>query len=244
MTFSDLTPKPVVLDVTDSTNDDAKRLARQGAPHGAAVIAQSQTAGRGRMGRTFLSPEGGIYLSVVLRPQGQAEHLRYLPLLFADAVCRAVRSVCGVHCAIKWPNDVLLGGKKLAGILTEGALAQNGTFEWLVCGVGLNASAVPDGVADIAASLADCDVDRESLAAAIIQELTDAALVSDTDAMLRLDCVRQNCATLGKTVTLHDDNGIQTAFAETIGDDGSLQIVDSNGTKRKLSSGEVLIVEK
>ena len=243
MRFSDLTPRPVVLDVTDSTNDDAKRLAREGAIHGAAVVAKRQTAGRGRMGRTFLSPEGGIYLSVVLRPQGQAERLRYLTLLFADAVCRAVFSVCGADCEIKWPNDVLLGGKKLAGILTEGAIAPGGAFAWLVCGVGLNAAAVPNDVADIAASLADCDVDREELAAAIIRELADAALVSESEALLRLDRVRRSCATLGKTVTLHDGESEISAFAKAVDDDGSLWIVERDGTRRKLSSGEVIVKE-
>ena len=243
MTLCDLTPQPVVLAVAASTNDEAKRLAQQGAPHGAAVLAHRQTAGRGRMGRTFLSPEGGIYLSIVLRPNGQANSLRYLPLLFADAVCRAVFSVCGASCEIKWPNDVLLGGKKLAGILTEGAITPQGTFDYLICGVGLNAVAVPDEVADIAASLADYRVDREELAGQMIRELTNAALVSDAEAALRLDRVRQNCATLGKTVTLHSADGTFSAFAESIEDDGTLLIVDPDGAYRKFSSGEILVTK-
>lgn len=243
MKFADLTPLPLVLAATASTNDVAKGLARQGAIHGAAVVAQSQTAGRGRMGRTFLSPEGGVYLSVVLRPNGIAAKQRYLTLLFADAVCRAVHGVCGESCAIKWPNDVLLGGKKLAGILTEGAIASNGAFAWLVCGVGLNVGAVPQDVAEIAAALPDF-VDREALAAAIIRELSDAALVSHAEAMQRLDRVRKTCATLGKTVALHGESGTFFGFAEAIDDSGALVISNADGTRQTVSSGEVLITQE
>ena len=244
MRFSELTPPPVLLAETTSTNDVAKTLARQGCLHGAAVVAEMQTAGRGRMGRSFLSPEGGVYLSVVFRPQGQAQNLRYLTLLFADAVCRAVFSVCGAACEIKWPNDVLLGGKKLAGILTEGVIAPSGAFNYLICGVGLNVAAVPEGVADIAASLADYAVDREALASEMIRELTAAASLSESEAAARLDRVRQTCATLGKTVSLHGENGTFSAFAEAIDENGALVIREKDGTKRKISSGEVLITQE
>ena len=243
MTFSDLTIPPVLSEETTSTNDDAKHLARQGAPNGTAVIAQTQTAGRGRMGRTFLSPKGGVYLSVVLRPQGKAEQLRYLTLLFADAVCETVLSVCGERCAIKWPNDVLLGGKKLAGILTEGAIAADGTFDFLICGVGLNIGSAPQGVADIAAALAD-SVDRESLAATMIAELTKVVSLSERETEQRLDRVRKHCVTLGKTVALHGENGTVSAVAEAIDENGALVIRNADGTRQTVHSGEVVITQE
>ena len=102
----------------DSTNLYLRRLAETAAD-GTAVIAASQTAGRGRSGRGFLSPEGGLYLSVLLRPDVEPERLPTLTPVAAVAVCRAVGAVCGLSCGIKWPNDVLLGGKKICGILVE-----------------------------------------------------------------------------------------------------------------------------
>ena len=103
--------------LVDSTNTRIKQLAAQGAPDGTVYIAAAQSAGRGRNGRTFLSPPGGLYLSMLLRPGCPAEEALSITPMAAVAVCRAVKQVCGLLCGIKWPNDVVLGGKKLLSLI-------------------------------------------------------------------------------------------------------------------------------
>ena len=124
-----------------STNEVCKALAARGADD-TAVTALTQTAGKGRLGRSFQSPEGGLYLSVLWRgcPAGQ---LFTVTPLAAVAVCRAIEQTCGAVCGIKWCNDVVLDGKKLCGILTESHLRPDGSAEWLVVGIGLNLTTTP-----------------------------------------------------------------------------------------------------
>lgn len=124
--------------VVDSTNNVAKTLAENGCDEGAVVVSERQTAGRGRLGRSFLSQKGGIYLSVVLKPQISAEQTLFITTAAAVAVCRAVESVSGKKCEIKWVNDVYIGGKKVCGILTEGAFNPDGSLKYAVLGVGIN----------------------------------------------------------------------------------------------------------
>ena len=122
----------VFLQETDSTNRVAKELARQGAKHGTAVLARRQSAGRGRMERSFFSPEGGLVLSVILRPDVPPEDLPLMTPMAATAVWKAVESLTGIRLGIKWVNDLYLEGKKVCGILCEGA------GDAVVVGIGLN----------------------------------------------------------------------------------------------------------
>lgn len=133
---------------TTSTNDDCKRLARAGAPEGTVVLAARQTAGRGRLGRAWVSPEGGVYLSALLRPRIAPADAAPLALVAALGVATGLESL-GVSPGLKWPNDVLLGGGKLAGILLEMS-AEVDEVEWIVAGCGLNVHApaeAPPGAA-------------------------------------------------------------------------------------------------
>ena len=122
----------ITLAETDSTNRVAKELARQGAPHGTAVLAERQTAGRGRMDGCFYSPEGGMYLSVILRPELPPEDLLMVTPMAAVAVWKAVEKLTGIRLGIKWVNDLYLEGKKVCGILCECA------GDAVIVGVGLN----------------------------------------------------------------------------------------------------------
>ena len=127
-------------DTLDSTNTQCKRLAAEGV-ESAVVTADCQTAGRGRMGRRFQSPPGlGLYLSVLWRTGLCTETLSVVTPLAAVAVCRAIEGVCGLRCGIKWPNDLLLGGRKVCGILTESAFRPDGTPDWVIVGIGINVS--------------------------------------------------------------------------------------------------------
>ena len=126
-----------LVDVTDSTNDDAKSLALAGAPHGSAVAARVQRAGRGRRGHGWSSPRGGLYLSVVLRPEVPMQYYMGLSAVCALGVLEALREDAGMaKAALKWPNDVVLGEGKLAGILVEAGSSPQGPYA--VCGVGVN----------------------------------------------------------------------------------------------------------
>ncbi len=126
-----------LLDVTGSTNDDARELAREGAPHGTAVAAHVQTAGRGRRGHVWVSPRGSLYLSVVLRPEVAMQHFTGLPAVCALGVLDCLRGPLGIAAAaLKWPNDLVVEGGKLAGVLVEAGSSPQGPFA--VCGVGLN----------------------------------------------------------------------------------------------------------
>ena len=156
----------VFLRETDSTNRVAKELARQGAPHGTAVLAERQTAGRGRMERQFFSPEGGLYLSVVLRPDLSPEDLSLMTPMAAVAVRKAVEKHTGIRLGIKWVNDLYLEGKKACGILCECA------GDAVIVGVGLNLK-TPEGdfPPQLNAVALDDGCSARDLASVIAQEL-------------------------------------------------------------------------
>jgi BirA family biotin operon repressor/biotin-[acetyl-CoA-carboxylase] ligase len=144
-----------------STNDEAARFARAGASHGTVVIAETQSAGRGRDGRVWQSPAGNLYLSAIVKPPISLDLVPPLTLAIGIGVCDAVR-LFGVAGELKWPNDILVGGKKLAGVLVE-AQSQGNRLDTVIVGIGLNIRRVPAEVSEIATSLQDhCedDIDR------------------------------------------------------------------------------------
>ena len=143
----------------DSTNNRLKVLASQGAPHGTVLIADRQTGGRGRMGRSFLSPPGvGIYMSILLRPKCAPQKLMHLTCAVAAAMCHAVERAVHLRPGIKWTNDLVWGKQKLAGILTEMGLNPAGDVGWAIVGIGVNccqrADDFPPEIRDRACSLA------------------------------------------------------------------------------------------
>ena len=167
-----------VLPECTCTNDLARILAQEGAPSGTAVVAESQTQGRGRRGHTFYSPRGGIYLSMVLRPTLPLEDTTRLTMAAAVAVCQAVQEVCDRELAIKWVNDLYWQGRKVGGILTEAAAdLEGGTLDYAVVGVGLNVhldQPLPPALRERAGALYEEKPDgecRSRLAAALLQRL-------------------------------------------------------------------------
>jgi len=145
----------VVLDAVDSTNDEAKRRAEAGAEHGTLIWAQSQTKGRGRRGNTWVSPAGNLYMSLVLRPDcpvAEALQLSFVAsLALANALDGLLPPVAEVTC--KWPNDVFLNGRKVAGLLLESATTSGAALDWLVLGMGVNVASAPRDLAGQATSL-------------------------------------------------------------------------------------------
>ena len=162
-----------------STNTRAKEMAAEGAPHGTVLIADSQTGGRGRMGRRFHSPAGsGTYLSVILRPECPAAELMHLTCATGAAMCDAVESACGIRPGIKWTNDLVSGKRKLGGILTELGLTPRGMVDYAIIGIGINcnqsAADFPQELQSMAASLSMVlgkEIDMAQLEAALIRSL-------------------------------------------------------------------------
>lgn len=231
------------LSVTDSTNDQAKRLLREGLTRPLLVTAESQTGGRGRQGKSFYSPPGtGLYLSVAVFPQAPPESAVHATTAAAVAVCRAVRQVLGVPARIKWVNDIYLDGKKCGGILTE-AQTDSGTglVRSLVIGVGLNlrTAAFPGELADTAGSLWPEQGDRERLAAGIAGELV--RLTGDLRDRTWMEDYRRWSLVLGRDVVYWRDGAARSGRALEIADNGGLLVERPDGTRELLQSGEITL---
>lgn len=225
-----------------STNEICKALAARGADD-TAVTALTQTAGKGRLGRSFQSPEGGLYLSALWRDCGGGELLRVTPMA-AVAVCRAVERLCGAKCGIKWCNDVVLAGRKLCGILTESHLRPDGSAEWLVVGIGVNVAqtAFPSDIADTATSLALCGyaVDRDALAEAILEELDGLRAGLERPEAWRTE-YRARCVNMGKAVRVLRGGEARQARALDIDGEFGLTVEYEDGSRETVRSGEVSV---
>jgi len=242
----------VCLSEVDSTNTYAKQLAMSGGEDGTVVIADCQTAGRGRMNRSFQSPPGrGIYLTALLRPPLPPERLLSVTALSGVAVCAAVEQVCGVRPQLKWPNDPVLHGKKLCGILTEMSLeGETGRLQYLVIGIGVNVLQQPEDfspeVREIATSLAQelgRPVSRPQLAAAEIGELDRlyAALCAGETAPY-LERFRRDCVTLGREIQiLRADGSREHAVALDVDDQFGLLVRRDDGSVDVVRSGEASV---
>ena len=228
-----------VVPVTGSTNRVVKELAQKGFPEGTVLFAEEQTAGRGRLGRSFFSPPGsGLYFSVLLRPQS-GDPLR-ITAAAGVAVARAAAE-CGVELQIKWVNDLYRGDKKVCGILAEGAASEKG-LEYCVLGIGVNVFAPQGGFGElepIAGALWPTPPDdalRARLAAGILNHFF--ALYEDLEQPSMLEEYRRRSYLQGKTVTVLRGNERFSATVTGIGADLSLQVQTAEG-KVSLSSGEV-----
>ncbi len=232
-----------------STNDEAKHLASQGAPEGTVVMADHQTKGRGRMGRTFQSPGGkGIYMSVILRPMCKPGDLLHLTCAVAVVMCDAVQAVCGVRPGVKWINDLILQNRKAGGILTEMSLNSDGSINYAVVGIGINCSQkeedFPPELREIAISLETAlgsPVSRAMLSAEMIKALSGLSKDLHTKKYTLLDMYRNDCITIGKEVTVHTPTGNSQGLAVDVDSEGALVVRFSDGSIRAVQSGEVSV---
>lgn len=227
-----------------STNDFAKELARQGAPEGTAVIARRQSAGRGRLGRSFHSPHGGgLYMSVILRPGCAAAELMHLTCAVAVAACDAVEAAAGIRPGIKWINDLTLGSKKLGGILTELSFSPDGKVDFAVVGIGINCGGrddFPEELKSIACSL-NGSVTPEALAESLLDALEAIIRQLLTGQKAIVDRYRRDCVTLGRQVRVISPTETRQALAEGVNDDGSLTVLFEDGQRQSVSAGEVSV---
>lgn len=239
----------ICLEVTDSTNNECKRLAAQGGESGLVVIAGEQTGGKGRRGRSFQSlPGKGLYLSVLLRPQVSLQEVSQLTAWCAVAVCRAVDSLTGLSCQIKWVNDPLLEGKKLCGILCELGLDDDGRLDYVVMGMGINVSQTQDDfgpeLSQIATSLGQhmaAPPRRAEVAAALIGELNALWKAFPAGREAYLEEYRRRCVTTGREVKLLKGDQERTAFAERVNEDFTLHVRLPDGGAEDVFSGEVSV---
>lgn len=240
----------VCLETVDSTNNEVKRRAVGEAPDGLTVVAEAQTGGRGRRGRSFVSPPGkGLYLSVLLKPDCPLAEVPSITAWSAVAVCNAIEAVCSVRPGIKWPNDVILEGRKLCGILTELELeAETAALRYVVVGIGVNISQTeadfgPD-VASVAVSLAQAlgyAPRRAELARALLDSL-EALYAGFPQAKQQwLERYRADCLTVGKPIRVLSAAGEREGSALGIDGDFSLQVAWKDGGEETISSGEVSV---
>ncbi len=228
--------------IVGSTNDRLKERARSGAPEWTVVVADKQTAGRGRRGRRWASPPGNLYLSVLLRPSSPAASV--LPLAAGVAIAEALAPL-GVVAALKWPNDVLVGARKLAGVLAEASSSASG-LEWMVMGIGVNLDprGMPDELRATATSL-EAEIghpgSREELAAAVLARLTVwyHALIGTGPASL-LDAWRsRSVGWWGKPVEARSGDQVMRGVARDVDERGALLLDLEDGSRRAILSGEV-----
>lgn len=232
-----------VYDSIDSTNARAVTLARAGAGDLTLVLSDSQTCGRGRVARPFYSPPGtGIYLTLLTRPRVAPELLAHLTPLAAVAAAEAIETTCGVRVGVKWVNDLWLGGKKITGILTEGAFRPDGTPDYAVIGIGINVghTAFPADIAATATSIANetgVAPDRDALTLALIDRLLFH--LGSFPGGDFLAAYRARSVLDGREVTVV--RGTETFRARVVGinPDGALRLRRPNGGECTLSSGEI-----
>ena len=235
--------------VTGSTNDVLKTLAKQGAPHGTAIVAGQQTGGHGRMGRSFHSPEGmGIYLSILLRPGCAPTELMHLTCAAAVAMCEAVEAAAGFRPGIKWTNDLVFEKRKLGGILTELGLSSRGTVDWAIIGIGINClqqeADFPEDIRSIAGSVnmvTGKDLSPARLAAAMLDSLHRMSETLLTEKAAILDAYRADCVTVGREISVVRGDQVLHGRALSVNEEGALVVSYPDGSTEAVSSGEVSI---
>lgn len=236
-------------DSITSTNDVLKTMASQGAPEGTVLIAGHQTGGRGRRGRSFLSPpDVGIYLSALIRPNCKPEQLMHLTCAVAEAMCDAVAESAGFRPRIKWTNDLVSGKRKLSGILTELGFSPDGRVSYAVIGIGINCCQQPQDfpreIQDIAGSLAMVsgkEIDRARVAAAMTEALEAMNRKLLTDKTAILNAYRRDCMTIGQAISVVRGDEVRRGTALDVDEDGALIVRYDDGETAAVNSGEVSV---
>ncbi|HXG47853.1 MAG TPA: biotin--[acetyl-CoA-carboxylase] ligase [Methylomirabilota bacterium] len=234
---------------TGSTNDVAEKLARDGAAEGVVVFAESQTRGRGRLGRTWLSPRGkGLWFSVLLRPDLRPQAATQLTVAAATALRRSIHAQTHLAATIKWPNDILIRGRKVAGVLTE-LSAELDHIKHIVLGIGIDvnvgAGEFPADLRKTATSLKQelgRPVSRADLAVAVLQELDrDYARVRNGQFEALADEWEGHCTTLGRRVSIQCGPRQIDGRAEALDEDGALLVRTEHGRVERIIGGDVTV---
>jgi BirA family transcriptional regulator, biotin operon repressor / biotin---[acetyl-CoA-carboxylase] ligase len=238
-----------VFQETTSTNDVIEKLARDGVKEGAVVFAESQTKGRGRLGRKWMSPaRKGLWFSILLRPTLGPQEATQLTVASATALRRAIESQTGLKPQIKWPNDILIGDRKVAGILTE-LNAEVDQIKYVILGIGvdvnLNTGDFPADLRKVATSLKaelGKPLVRAELAVAILRELDQDYARIDSEAFPALaDEWEAHCTTIGRNVAIRTGERQIRGCAESLGEDGALLLRTEHGHLERVVGGDVTL---
>lgn len=235
-----------IFDELDSTNNYLKKLGSQGEKENQLVIALSQTGGRGRMGRSFYSPNGtGIYFSLLLHPKFSAEKSLFLTVMAAVSVAETVMKYNKNDVKIKWVNDIYIDGKKVCGILTEGAINSNKMLDYAVVGIGINIIApengFPDDIKEIATAIFPGkteDYIKEKIVANVVNKFFDMYNGFDTNFVNRY---KEYSYLTGKEINIIQGKTTRPATVIDITDDCHLLVKNENGEIEEISSGDVSV---
>lgn len=242
----------ICLAQTDSTNSQAKRLAAEGAAEGTVVVAESQTSGRGRRGRSWFSPAGrSIYASIILRPPLPPAQAPQITLMTAVAVARGLLEATGLTATIKWPNDILIADKKIAGILTE-ITTEMDAVDYAVVGLGVNvnttAADLPSEIRSIATSVrieSGSRYSRTDLLCSLLQHFESCYETLQRDGFKPIMAQwREMSDIIGRPVNVDVLDVRHTGIVEAVDDDGVLILKDDNGQRHRIFSGDVTRVRK
>lgn len=238
----------ITLPAAGSSQDHLRKLAGEGAPPGTVVIALHQSAGKGRMGRRWFSPQGGLWFSLLLRPQFPLGEIYKLTLLFGVSVSSALQQF-GVETGLKWPNDVMAGGRKICGILTE-VSAQPERVEYVLVGIGVNANfhvwELPEDLRSSSTSVLEVigkKVDRAELLGRILEQSEALYAGAERDGFTAvMDAWRSRSCTLGRRVLVRLPRGIVSGTALALNGDGSL-LVEGEGGRVSVYAGDLTLLD-
>ncbi len=238
-----------VFEQTTSTNDVIEKLARDGVKEGVVVFAESQTKGRGRMGRKWISPAyKGLWFSILLRPEFRPQETTQLTVASATALCRAIQAETGLNPEIKWPNDIWINGKKVAGVLTELG-AELDRVKHVILGIGVDVNLGPgEFPADLRQQATSLKIEagrafsRADLAAAILRELdSDYRRVCAGQFIQIADEWEARCQTIGRDVVIQIGGRHLRGRAESLGESGELLLRTEHGHLERVSGGDVTL---
>ncbi|MGN0489585.1 MAG: biotin--[acetyl-CoA-carboxylase] ligase [Ruminococcus sp.] len=236
-----------VFESLGSTNDYLKELGSKGAENGTVIVAREQTSGKGRLGRVWQTEkDAGIAFSVLLRPNLSPIEISSITPLTGLAVCKAINDFCMLDSRIKWPNDIIVGKKKLVGILTEMS-AEFDRVEYTITGIGINVehSVFPDEIAHKATSIlleTGRHIDKNKFLATVLNYLEDILIKNNYRLTGEASVEYGNlCATIGRQVTFTRGNRNVSGMAVSVNNSGELEVMLSNGTVVTVNSGEVTV---
>jgi len=234
-----------------STNDVAKELALRGVREGTVIVAETQTSGRGRLKRKWISPEGGIWLSIILRPKTAPKHTPKLTLMASVAVAKTIRKLFPVRAEIKWPNDILISNKKVCGILTE-AKTRGEALDFVIIGIGINANfdvnSLPNSLRYSSTTLKEelkKEVERESVLRTLLNETDyyyDMFKKEEFGTILKE--WRHFASFLGSYVKVVSHKEKIEGWAIDIDGDGALMVKLRDETMRKVTAGDIVIIRR
>jgi len=229
---------------TSSTMTAARKEAVRGAGEGTAIVAEEQTKGRARLGRSWVNPPGVLAVSVILHPD--MSKLLRLTIIASLATSRAIEKTTGLKTTIKWPNDVLISGKKVSGILIESAL-RGQSVDWAVVGIGINVNFDPGEFPEIASTATSLsgelghEASQLKLLLQLLYEMEQLYKVPSGDEAIIYEEWRSRLETLGKMVEVTLENRVEAGFAESVDTDGSLLLRRSDGSLVSIIAGDVTL---